>query len=351
MEAKKRVEWLDVARGLGLLFVIIGHTMTTPIRNASETADWIYTGMYFFHMPFMFYLSGRTFGMFGDKYRKRSNKEWVKKKWNTLMVPYLVYGILVYLIFAIANSMPSLNHILDNAGYGKQSIFQWVKGAVIGYNQYSYHLWFIYALFLMNMISFFIIKYVKKHKLVLFVITILCMALRIWVNTSSWGIVNLAMKCYFWFVLGTYVDLSKYIKKGWGLVLQGVSVVYMVIYAVNIGNWTWFVSESVKEPIKWCMDLGIILLCIHIAVLLTGKAKQIFLWTGEHSYGIYLFHQPFFASGSGLVLYKVLGLPLWIAILITFVLCYGGSILIMRLLDIKYFRWLTPLLLGKQGIF
>lgn len=349
MIENKRIEWLDVSRGLGLLFVIIGHTMTTPIRDASGIANGIYTIMYFFHMPFMFYLSGRTFGIFGEKYQKRSNLEWVKKKWNTLMIPYLVYGILVYIIFALANSITSLNHILDNAGYGKQSIFQWAKGSVIGYNQYAYHLWFIYALFIMNILSFFMMKYVKKHKLVLFVLTILCMALRGYVDTSSWGIVNLTMKCYFWFVLGTYVDLSKYMKKGWALFLQGVSVVYVLVYAADIGNWTWLVSERVKEPVKWCMDLGLIMLCIHISIFLSGKIRQAFLWTGEHSYGIYLFHQPFFASGSGLVLYKVLGLPLWIAVLLTFLLCYGGSLWIMRLLDTKYFHHLIPLLLGKKS--
>ena len=58
MTEQKRVEWLDVARGLGMLLVIIGHTMTTPIRQASFSAYAVYNAVYFFHMPFMFYLSG-----------------------------------------------------------------------------------------------------------------------------------------------------------------------------------------------------------------------------------------------------------------------------------------------------
>ena len=61
MSTAKRIEWIDVAKGLGLFLVVVGHAMTTPIRDASFLCYAIYTAIYFFHMPFMFYLSGRTF--------------------------------------------------------------------------------------------------------------------------------------------------------------------------------------------------------------------------------------------------------------------------------------------------
>ena len=53
MERRERVEWIDVAKGLGMLLVILGHTMTTPIRNSSSICYSIYIGVYFFHMPFL----------------------------------------------------------------------------------------------------------------------------------------------------------------------------------------------------------------------------------------------------------------------------------------------------------
>ena len=48
-EARLRLDWVDVARGLGILAVVIGHVWTRgPLRDA----------MYSFHMPLFFLLSG-----------------------------------------------------------------------------------------------------------------------------------------------------------------------------------------------------------------------------------------------------------------------------------------------------
>lgn len=48
-EARFRLDWVDVARGLGILAVVVGHVWTRgPLRDA----------MYSFHMPLFFLLSG-----------------------------------------------------------------------------------------------------------------------------------------------------------------------------------------------------------------------------------------------------------------------------------------------------
>ena len=209
MSTAKRIEWIDVAKGLGLFLVVVGHAMTTPIRDASFLCYAIYTAIYFFHMPFMFYLSGRTFGMAEKRYASMNTGVFIGKKAKQLLVPYVVYGILVYLIFALANSVPKLNQILEDAGYGKQSIFAWGYGTLIGDNLYAYHLWFIYGLFLATIFSYLMGKYIKNSKRVLFITAILFLVIRVYVNTSYWGIANLVMKCYLWFVVGTYFDFSK----------------------------------------------------------------------------------------------------------------------------------------------
>ncbi len=273
MSTAKRIEWIDVAKGLGLFLVVVGHAMTTPIRDASFLCYAIYTAIYFFHMPFMFYLSGRTFGMAEKRYASMNTGVFIGKKAKQLLVPYVVYGILVYLIFALANSVPKLNQILEDAGYGKQSIFAWGCGTLIGDNLYAYHLWFIYGLFLATIFSYLMGKYIKNSKWVLFIIAILFLVIRVYVNTSYWGIANLVMKCYLWFVVGTYFDFSKVVGKLWSI-----------------------------------------------------------LW------------QVF--SGGGLVLYKVMGIPLIITVPFTILMCYLFPVLFLKLLDTKYGKDLKPYLLG-----
>ena len=47
--APQRLDWVDVARGIGIIAVVVGHVWTRgPLRDA----------MYSFHMPLFFLLSG-----------------------------------------------------------------------------------------------------------------------------------------------------------------------------------------------------------------------------------------------------------------------------------------------------
>lgn len=346
MSTAKRIEWIDVAKGLGLFLVVVGHAMTTPIRDASFLCYAIYTAIYFFHMPFMFYLSGRTFGMAEKRYASMNTGVFIGKKAKQLLVPYVVYGIIVYLIFALANSVPKLNQILEDAGYGKQSIFAWGYGTLIGDNLYAYHLWFIYGLFLATIFSYLMGKYIKNSKWVLFIIAILFLVIRVYVNTSYWGIANLVMKCYLWFVVGTYFDFSKVVGKLWSILWQVFSLIYLFFIASNINGWNGYSGTLLYEMIKWIADVGLLILFVNLALWLKGLVKGFFSYTGKRSYGIYLFHQPFFASGGGLVLYKVMGIPLIITVPFTILMCYLFPVLFLKLLDTKYGKDLKPYLLG-----
>ena len=48
MDTNNRIKWVDIAKGIGIILVIVGHTI------ALEYSAPIYT----FHMPLFFFLSG-----------------------------------------------------------------------------------------------------------------------------------------------------------------------------------------------------------------------------------------------------------------------------------------------------
>ena len=48
----KRIEWIDVCKGLGIFLVFIGHT------NVSQLSCTLYDWIYSFHMPLFYMLSG-----------------------------------------------------------------------------------------------------------------------------------------------------------------------------------------------------------------------------------------------------------------------------------------------------
>src|SRR5262249_26319087 len=60
--ARERVQWVDAARGLAILLVVFGHAAGGLIdASGSDSAlplRYLFLGVYTFHMPVFFFLSG-----------------------------------------------------------------------------------------------------------------------------------------------------------------------------------------------------------------------------------------------------------------------------------------------------
>ena len=85
---ESRVEWIDVAKGIGIILVIAGHT--------------IYLGysypLYAFHMPLFFFLSGLVF-----KDKDESLLTFVNKKSLSLLKPW---AIILFISFLVCLAIP-----------------------------------------------------------------------------------------------------------------------------------------------------------------------------------------------------------------------------------------------------
>lgn len=78
----KRLIYLDVARGIGVLFMLIGHTV--PYDSIP------YHIIYSFHMPLFFLISGFLFTI--------PNKTKLIQRSKRLLIPYLVFAIIFFAI-------------------------------------------------------------------------------------------------------------------------------------------------------------------------------------------------------------------------------------------------------------
>lgn len=81
-EARGRLAWLDAAKGIGILLVIIGHIWTGGV---------VRDDIYAFHMPLFFLLAGYTA-------RPKQPRAFLLTQWRTLAVPYIAF--LVTLVLA-----------------------------------------------------------------------------------------------------------------------------------------------------------------------------------------------------------------------------------------------------------
>lgn len=85
---KKRIEWIDIAKGIGMVLVMLGH-MQIPYSSPFNNEVYIQNVfLYSFHVPLFMFLSGLCFS---DKDIKFS--EFLKKKFKSLIVPYIFFAV------------------------------------------------------------------------------------------------------------------------------------------------------------------------------------------------------------------------------------------------------------------
>ncbi len=137
---KRRLEWLDMGKGIGMVFVIFAHDhIPTPLKA------YIYT----FHMPLFFFLSGYLFSP--AKYPRFS--AFFTSKFKSLIIPYFSFSLIVYVWFLFRYKMGDI----DYSG----SLFKPFIGTIIGernteWTVHSGALWFLTCLFITELLFYFI---------------------------------------------------------------------------------------------------------------------------------------------------------------------------------------------------
>lgn len=100
----KRVEYIDIAKGIGILLVYIGHSFLN--QNGG-----LFQSIYSFHMPLFFMIRGMLF-----RYNPELGlRKTIYGKAVTLLLPYLLFSVLYYLCFIAMGSNP-IGYVLDGWG-------------------------------------------------------------------------------------------------------------------------------------------------------------------------------------------------------------------------------------------
>lgn len=139
MEETKRIDEVDILKGIGIILMITGH-----IEFGSVYDKWIHS----FHMPMFFIISGFLFHV-----KDVSLFNFIKRKSKPLLIPYFLFALIHYLFWiilcliknnlSISNLLNPLEHIFFINTSGMP-----IAGA----------LWFLTSLFLVEIIYFIILK-------------------------------------------------------------------------------------------------------------------------------------------------------------------------------------------------
>lgn len=189
---KNRIEWIDTAKGIGLLFVILGH-LSVPYFS---------TVIYFFHMPLFFFLSGYVYS--GDKY---TCKEYVLRKAKSLIIPYCTYGLVILAFYTILNDVVGIERSL----YGTTK--EMFRNLIV--QEHFWTIWFLVALFLVEVIYFAIDKLCNENcKRITIISVLLCIGgllrYRIGFGSLPWNL-DVALVAQFFFHAGRMLKGSRLI--------------------------------------------------------------------------------------------------------------------------------------------
>jgi len=136
----KRIEYIDIAKGIGILLVVLGH------NDFEVISLFVQRLIYSFHMPLFFFLSGyflNTAVPFFDFFKKR---------FNALLKPFLFTIFLIYFASVSFEKMgfnTAITRIVKSL-YGSGHYLDWVQ------------LWFLPHLFAVSLYAFLFITLVSR---------------------------------------------------------------------------------------------------------------------------------------------------------------------------------------------
>ena len=240
-----RNQELDVAKGLGILLVVIGH-------GYSHTTN-IELLIYGFHMPFFFIISGIIYG------QKQVQFEFnLRKKFKTLIIPYLFFEIMWWLCIALMNvNNPTWN--------GKEII---VKALSFKGNIAT---WYLPCLFLVELIFWLVIHTGKFKYFLISALFVVGLILPSQLN-EAWLVILRPLVGVGFFALGYYL-YSLFQRECIGVVYLILSIIYSFITLHN-GLILFYVREFRNILLFITSSLIGTYLIIRLSVRITKTAKE-----------------------------------------------------------------------------
>lgn len=241
---KTRIEWIDIAKGIGIVLVSFGH-----LRNGDGQSVWLpaldtlISAIYLFHMPLFYFLGGLTFGMRGGF------KAFLIRKAKTLLVPYYVFS-LYFLAKPIAIlAIPSMRSAFQTS-HNYDSTHQFVDVLIMGSG-----LWFLMAFFVAEVMMYGLVS-ITKNNHVMLTITGVALILISYAANGFVGKLPIPFQLWKGIEITGFMALG-YVLREWLKVLnQRKAIAYSAVGLVVLCVLTWVaLSDQVPLSVKWIVLL------------------------------------------------------------------------------------------------
>ncbi len=281
----KRKEWIDIARGYGIIFVIFAHIVKGAI------AKWLFT----FHLPLFFVLSGYLFN--GNE----NFPDFLKKKIKGLVLPYFALGIPTVIFQAIHENINCFELFVDFCIQKRLWTF-----------------WFLALLFFLNILYYFLNRIIPKIYIKLAVSFVLSALGLIYYKLGGsalpWNIDTCLMTVPF-FALGDYYRQNE--EKIDGFVNGKLLPVFIICFIINVVSGYYSFIITGKQIDMFANDYGVPILFFTSAIagiiciiIISKKYNNPFIsYFGKNSLVYYAWHQQI-ATPIVEDIYKAVGIVL-----------------------------------------
>lgn len=294
MKEKERIAWIDIAKGIGIVLVVLGHCVVKT--------DYAHKFIFSFHMPLFLALSGYCFHV--TKYD--SFKEVVLKRGKALLVPYfefVIFGLVITLLVPGWRQALTLKSIAID-------MYQGYPASV-----HVTSIWFLVSLYVISLTYYIMClisrKVNKKYILYIGVALSGFLGYMVYVVKSLVGVgdnkeaanmilpggrlpltVDASMMALVFFAVGVWLyekDLLHEVKHRWACVVIGMLLTVIIgvffnervnIHGCTYGNPIFFMAAALGGTIMVIAFSQIICSYENYAI---NKIKDILIFYGKHS--------------------------------------------------------------------
>lgn len=266
-----------------IFLVVIGHVLVnycpsgTFPHHGSFITSWIYNIIYSFHMPLFISVSGAVYAICRNKGKYSNWKSLIRSKWSRVLIPYITFGL-----FILFPTLRILNINDDNIlNYSLSTILLGKDGGGLK------HLWYLYVLFEMFVITYGIEKIINKYNVYYVLFTFMCITIAAYsIQLPTMFQLNMLLRYYLFFIIGYYIGRGN-IK-----IKNNIIIELLLIIAGLAGCYFMY-----QLPTFWC-SLVSTTTAICFMIVAYQVCQKYSLGSGSFIYncilkdgmGIYLFH-------------------------------------------------------------
>lgn len=282
----QRIEWLDAAKGVTMLLVVLGH-ITNGYLTAKQFKEWsslicgVHYWIYSFHMPLFMVLSGYVFYRAYCVNREQKKRRYRMQMMNIALL-YFIFGLLKWVSQTLLVQFVAIPVTLEDLLYLAISPLE--------------ELWYLYVLFFLYLLAYGLEKIQINENVKL--VGILCLS---YIGTSISWTHRFPLDRILYYLLYFYLGISfakrKDIpwRKGWPL--YAISAVLSTFWILQHG-------DIRKVPVlRIAAALSLSLLFLGVMIKGSEKAnkescvQRACCFLGQYSLEIYVFHCYVIAAG------------------------------------------------------